>query len=270
MRARKRYGQHFLEPAWVAKVVAAVAPSAADWMFEIGPGRGALTLALAPRVARLVAIEVDRDLAADLGPRLPTHATLVTADVLDLDLPALLASLGGTPARPFRVAANLPYNISSPVLFRLLDAAATGLVTDATLMLQREVAERLVAEPGGRDYGPLSVAAALWSTRDIVLRLPPGAFRPMPKVESAVVRLCFMREAGTARPEAVVRLARHVFLHRRKNMGNALAGAPGLGERPPRAVLLEAGIDPRVRPETLSVDALARIERLLREPLPVL
>lgn len=263
MRARKRYGQHFLEPAWVAKVIAAVGPAPGDRIFEIGPGRGALTLALAPRVAELVAIEVDRDLAADLAPRLPPNASLVTADVLEADLPALLMLVGASPSRPFRVAANLPYNISSPVLFRLLDLAASGLVADATLMLQREVAERLVAAPGRRDYGPLAVAAALWSASDIVLRLPPGAFRPMPKVESAVVRLRFRREPATDRPGAVARLARHLFLHRRKTLGNALAGAPGLGSRSTRAVLEAAGLDPRARPETLSIDALARIERLL-------
>ncbi|MCL4811374.1 MAG: ribosomal RNA small subunit methyltransferase A [Vicinamibacteraceae bacterium] len=269
MKARKRYGQHFLEPAWVAKVVAAIAPAPGDRLFEIGPGRGALTLALAPRVARLVAIEVDRDLAADLAPQLPPHATLVIDDVLEADLQALLLLSGASPARPFRVAANLPYNISSPVLFRLIDLAAGGLVSDATLMLQREVAERLVATPGTRDYGPLSVAAGLWSDRGIVLHLPPGAFRPMPRVDSAVVRLRFRREAGAPRPAAVVRLARHLFLHRRKMIGNALGGAPGLGPRPAREVIEAAGLDPRARPETLSIDALARIVEALDAAPPV-
>jgi 16S rRNA (adenine1518-N6/adenine1519-N6)-dimethyltransferase len=269
MRARKRYGQHFLEPAWVAKVVSAVAPSPDDRVFEIGPGRGALTLALAPRVDRLVAIEVDRDLAADLAPRLPPNAALVIDDVLEVDLGALLTEHGASPARPFRVAANLPYNISSPVLVRLLGLAPAGLVRDATLMLQREVAERLVAPPGGREYGPLSIAAALWAEGDLVLQLPPGAFRPMPKVASSVVRLRFRREAAAGAPEAVLTLARHLFLHRRKVLANALAGAPGLGTRPAREVLDAAGLDAQARPETLSIDALARIAHLLDAAPPV-
>ena len=116
--ARKRFGQHFLEPVWADKVVKAIAPSPGDVFLEIGPGTGVLTLRLAPRVSRLIAIEIDRDLIADLSPRLPANASIVAADVLEADLPSLLSL--ADPLTPIRVAGNLPYNVSSPILFRLL------------------------------------------------------------------------------------------------------------------------------------------------------
>ena len=125
MRARKRFGQHFLEPAWADKLVAAIEPQRDDRFVEIGPGPGALTLRLAPRVAHVTAVEVDRDLAAALQPRLPANVDLVVADFLQIDLGPLMAS------GPLRVAGNLPYNISSPILFRLLDAAKEHFVASA-------------------------------------------------------------------------------------------------------------------------------------------
>ena len=145
MRARKRFGQHFLEPAWVAKVVAALDAQPDDRFIEIGPGRGALTLPLAARVAALVAIEVDRDLAAALEARQLPHVSVIPADVLTVDFVAVARTMD---AGAIRIVGNLPYNISSPILFRLLEASASGLFKDATLMLQKEVADRLLAEPG--------------------------------------------------------------------------------------------------------------------------
>src|SRR5918993_888866 len=170
MRTRKRFGQHFLEAAWADKVVAAIAPQPGDRFVEIGPGPGALTFRLAPRVAHLTAIEVDRDLAAELAPRLRANVDLVEADILEIDLSPFLS--GG----PVRVAGNLPYNISSPILFRLIDAASEnpGLL-DATLMIQREVADRLEAMPGTGDYGVLSISVQLHADVRRLLTLPPGA-----------------------------------------------------------------------------------------------
>src|SRR5687768_18528179 len=134
--ARKRFGQHFLEPAWVAKLVDAVAPAAGETFLEIGPGRGALTRALAPRVARLIAVEIDRDLAASLPGQLPQHVRVIEGDFLDVDVAELLATEGG----PVRVVGNLPYNVASPTLFKLLHAADEGrCISDATIMLQKEV-----------------------------------------------------------------------------------------------------------------------------------
>ena len=153
MRTRKRFGQHFLEPVWADKVVDAIAPAPDDVFLEIGPGPGILTLRLAPKVSRLVAIEIDRDLIAELTPRLPSNASIVAGDVLDIDLDAALPQSD----TPIRVAGNLPYNISSPILFRLLELESRRPVTDATLMLQREVADRIVAKPGTAEFGVLSV-----------------------------------------------------------------------------------------------------------------
>jgi 16S rRNA (adenine1518-N6/adenine1519-N6)-dimethyltransferase len=147
-----------------------------------------LTLALAPLVGRIVAIEIDRDLAAALPAVAPDHVRVVPSDFLDVDLDAVLAG----ERQPVRVIGNLPYNVSSPILFRLLAAHDGGRrISDATLMLQREVADRLVATPGSGEYGVLAVQVALHADVERLLVLPPGAFRPPPKVTSAVVRLRF-------------------------------------------------------------------------------
>jgi 16S rRNA (adenine1518-N6/adenine1519-N6)-dimethyltransferase len=254
---RKRFGQHFLEPAWVARLIEVLAPRPGDVFLEIGPGRGALTIPLSARVARLVAVEIDRDLAAALPARLPAHVRIVQGDVLETDLETLLAG----EAMPVRVVGNLPYNISSPILFRLLRAAGQGRVfRDATLMLQKEVADRLVAAPGGSDYGVLAIQAALAADVERVLTLPPGAFRPPPKVTSAVVRLTFrpprvdVSDAGTFE-----RVVRGIFLQRRKTLANALKPVAAAFGREAADVLARAGVDGGKRPETLTLDELARL-----------
>jgi 16S rRNA (adenine1518-N6/adenine1519-N6)-dimethyltransferase len=261
-KPRKRFGQHFLEPAWVTKVVDAIAPAAPDVLLEIGPGRGALTERLAARVARLVAVEVDRDLAASLTARRIPNLTVVRADVLDLDLGALAQrELGSTPGNTVRVVGNLPYNISSPILFRLLDAAAAaGVFRDATLMLQKEVADRLSASPGSGDYGPLAITTALAADVTRVLELPPGAFRPMPKVLSAVVRLAFRPPAvATADQKVLIAMVRALFQQRRKMVANALMPFAAERQADAKAALAAAGIDPTRRPETLHLVELARL-----------
>lgn len=272
MRARKRFAQHFLEAAWVRKVASAVSPRAHDALVEIGPGHGALTMALAEPGPTMTLVELDRDLAADLRPRLPAHVELIEGDVLDVDLHQCvtgtlarrLARFGdeaaGWPAT-VRVAGNLPYNISTPLIARLVAFARdTGLVSDATLMVQLEVAERLTARPGCGDYGPLSVLAQMWSDAEIVLRLPPGAFRPPPKVQSAVIGLRFRpARAPVADVERFDRVVRAVFLQRRKVLSNALQPvALSFGTSAAEA-LAAAGIDGRRRPETLSIEELARL-----------
>ena len=284
MRTRKRFGQHFLERAWADKVVAAIAPQPSDRFVEIGPGPGALTFRLAPLVAHLTAIEVDRDLAADLRPKLPENVDLVIADILEVDLLAHAEA-------PFRVAGNLPYNISTPVLFRLI-AVASGraakeweraerrsqrgtsvprhsgpesarnepAIIDATLMVQREVADRLEAAPGSGDYGVLSISVQLHADVRRVLTLPPGAFRPAPKVHSAVVRLTFRPPTvPVADEQQLESMVRSMFTQRRKTLANALAAfAASHGQRA-GDVLRAAGIDPSRRPETLSLEELAAL-----------
>lgn len=260
MAAKKRYGQHFLEPAWADKLVAAIDPQPGDSFLEIGPGPGALTLRLAPRVARLTAIEVDPEMVALLRPRVPANVRLVEADFLEVDLEPLLA--GGV-----RVAGNLPYNVSSPILFRLLDAhRTTGGLTDATLMLQREVAERIEAGPGTKTYGVLSIFVQLHADVRRVLALPPGAFRPVPKVHSSVLRLTFRPPAVPLTDERLFEaMVRSMFTQRRKTLSNALRPfAASRGAEAP-AALVAAGIDPARRPETLQLDELARLAEIFAE-----
>jgi 16S rRNA (adenine1518-N6/adenine1519-N6)-dimethyltransferase len=253
---RKRFGQHFLEPVWADKVVAAIAPNPDDVFLEIGSGPGILTLRLAPRVARLVAIEIDRDLIAALEPKLPPNASIVAGDVLDVDLNEVLPSA----ASAIRVAGNLPYNISSPILFRLLDLEARRSIKDATLMLQREIADRISAQPNTAEYGVLSVLLQWRATVDRMLAIPPGAFRPPPDVRSALIRLTFRPPVFSLKDAALFeRMVRSMFTQRRKTLGNALGAFAADVHTDPARVLAAAGIDPRRRAETLEVIEIARL-----------
>ena len=259
MRARKRFGQHFLEPAWVAKLVDSLGAEPTDTFLEIGPGRGALTRPLVPRVRRVIAVEIDRDLAADLRASLEPRLRVIEGDFLKVDLDEVLA---GEPL-PVRVVGNLPYNVSSPILFRLLAAHGDGRrLRDATLMLQREVADRLVARPGAGEYGALAIQVALHADVERLLTLPPGAFRPPPKVTSAVVRLRFRAPSVDVGDAGIFeRVVRGTFLQRRKTLGNALKPvADSLGRSAPQ-LLETAGIDPKRRPETLTLEEMARLSR---------
>ena len=257
--ARKRFGQNFLEPAWVDKVLAAIAPTAGDTFLEIGPGHGALTRPLASRAGRVVAFEIDRDLASALAAA-PTPNLIVEAgDFLDVTagrVRELLRDEGR-----LRVAGNLPYNVASPMMFTLVDLHAAGIpLTDATLMLQREVADRLTAVPGTRDYGILTVLIGHHASVERVLALPPGAFRPMPKVRSALVRLRFHPPDPPARDESVfAAMVQAVFTRRRKTLANALLAFSGAATLAPVRALAAAGIDGRRRPETLSIAELVRV-----------
>ncbi|MCA1583761.1 MAG: 16S rRNA (adenine(1518)-N(6)/adenine(1519)-N(6))-dimethyltransferase RsmA [Acidobacteria bacterium] len=264
IRARRRFAQHFLEPVWVDKVVRAVDPRPTDRLLEIGPGRGALTRQLALRVERLLAVEIDRDLAARLLAADLPNVTVKVADILDVDLAAASSEWLRVPltgSTPIRVVGNLPYNISSPILFRLLDlAATTGGVSDAVLMLQKEVADRLVAPPGTSEYGVLTILTALGADVTRVLGLPPGAFRPAPRVHSAVVRLVFRPPPVEVSDVALLtRMVRRMFMLRRKTLLNALTPfGVEIGVPSARALTL-AALDPRRRPETLQLIEIARL-----------
>ncbi len=269
-RARRRFGQHFLAPEWAQKAVGAIAPGPGDVFLEIGPGTGALTLPLAATGAPILAVEVDRDLAAHLAPRVPGNVTIMTADFLSTDVVPFLTGLqpqrppaDARPDRPPRVRAvgNLPYNLSSPILFRLIDLYRRhGLPADATLMLQREVAERLTARPGTKAYGVLSVSAQVHAKMSRLLELPPGAFRPAPKVHSSLVRIEFTPPAVRIRDEALFdRLVRALFSARRKTLANALKPFEARGAE----ILAREGLDGRRRPETLQVAELARLSNAL-------
>ena len=267
---RRRFGQHFLAPAWARQVVAAIDPAPGDVFLEIGTGTGALTLPLAEHGAPILAVEVDRDLVAGLLERGPPHVTVIAGDVLETDVLAFLSGLEpqrppGTPAgerphRRARVVGNLPYYIASPILFRLIELHRRHqFFEDATVMLQREVADRLVARPGTKDYGVLTVMLALHARIARVLDLPPGAFSPPPKVRSSVVRLTFGPPAVRVRDEALFeRMVKALFGQRRKTLNNALKAFDPTAP----AVLALAEIDPGRRPETLTVEELARLADL--------
>jgi 16S rRNA (adenine1518-N6/adenine1519-N6)-dimethyltransferase len=274
--ASKQFGQHFLEPAWVAKVLAAIDPQPGDHFVEIGPGRGALTRPLLERAARVLAFEIDRDLAVRLKADATegadfTLGTDSTQEAVDASNPKLTLVQGdfletadvldSWRSPPLRVAGNLPYNVGSPILFRLLELRASGVpIVDATLMFQREVAERLVAPPGGRDYGVLSVDVQHTAHVELLFTLPAGAFRPMPKVQSALVRLIFHEPRPPVRaPAAFAALVQAIFSRRRKTLANALMAFEGSSRLAPQAALDRAAIDGRRRPETLSVEELARL-----------
>ncbi len=277
MRARKRFGQHFLERAWVEKLVALVNAQPTESLLEIGPGRGALTLGLAQSGAAIRAIEIDRDLAADLAAQAPSNVTIINGDVLALSPADLLgdasdptpasAEAAPDPGRRVRIVGNLPYNVSSPILFRLLELwRDTHRLIDATLMLQREVAVRVAASPGTGDYGPLSILTALHADVDTLLQMPPGAFRPPPKVHSSVIRLRFRAPTvDIGEYAAFERLVRTLFQQRRKTVANALKPllAPMLAGSPDD-LLRTADIDPRRRPETLSLQELSTLTRQLQ------
>lgn len=259
--ARKRFGQHFLEPAWIDRVLHAAHPGPDDHVIEIGPGRGALTFPLASKVARITAVELDRDLVAWLTPRVPPNVRVLSGDFLALDADTLWA--GDACDTRYRVVGNLPYNVSSPILFRLLDLyRRTGRLLDASLMLQREVAERLSAAPGSRDTGVLSNSVQLDADVSTVLSLPPGAFRPAPKVWSAVVRLTFRPTPvpiDDARRPLYDRVLRSIFAQRRKTLSNALkplATSMGLDAR---EVVRAAGLEGSRRPESLHLVELVKL-----------
>jgi 16S rRNA (adenine1518-N6/adenine1519-N6)-dimethyltransferase len=282
-RARKRFGQHFLEPAWVARLVDAVAPQPDDTFLEIGPGRGALTKVLAPRVKRVIAVEIDRDLAAALPAHVPTNVHVVQGDFLELDLDREIARWESRPEggrshdaagaghdaggdgghRVMRVIGNLPYNVSSPILFKLLESADEGRrFSDGTLMLQKEVADRLVASPGTSDYGTLAIQVALVADVERLMTLPPGAFRPPPKVTSAVVRLRFRAASvDVGRRDVFERVVRGIFLQRRKTLANALAPVAHAIGRSADEVIERSGVDGRKRPGELALGEIARICR---------
>lgn len=259
IRARKRFGQHFLEPVWVDKVIKAIAPKPDQAFIEIGPGPGALTRPLTERAKSVTAYEIDRDLAAALVEEAIPNLTVVEGDFLKTEISDLRLQTSD-----FRVAGNLPYNVASPIMFKLVALHAAGVpLVDATLMLQREVADRLVAPPGSKEYGVLSILIGHAADVDTVLKLPAGAFRPPPKVLSSLVRLRFRAPSPPVQDLKFFRwMVQAVFTRRRKTMANALLALDGRSGPPfprPVEVLATAGLDGSRRPETLSIAEFARL-----------
>jgi 16S rRNA (adenine1518-N6/adenine1519-N6)-dimethyltransferase len=254
VHAKKRLGQHFLhDPAVIRRIVDTIRPQPRDVMVEIGGGPGALTSPLCEKVERLNVVEVDRELAAALPSRVPKPERVIVheADALEFDFGTLAAG-----PRSLRVVGNLPYNISTPLLFHLLEFAA--VIKDVHVMLQREVVERMTAAPGGKNYGRLTVMLALWVRAETCFDIGPGAFTPPPKVWSTVVRLVPHAAPPFAVPDQArfARLVAQVFSMRRKTLGRSLKGWLTPEQ------IAGAGIDPRARPETLAPRDLARLAAL--------
>ncbi|HEX7045454.1 MAG TPA: 16S rRNA (adenine(1518)-N(6)/adenine(1519)-N(6))-dimethyltransferase RsmA [Burkholderiales bacterium] len=248
-RPRKRFGQHFLhDRAVIERILAAFDPHPGETIVEIGPGRGALTLPLLVRVPVLHVVELDRDLAAQLPALAAGRGELIVhqADALTFDFAALAA--GGA----LRLIGNLPYNISTPLLFHLL--AQAPAIADMLFMLQKEVAERLTAPPGDEAYGRLSVMVQWHCAVERLFDVGPGAFQPPPQVHSSVVRLR-PRPAPVAGIDAdrLARLVQAAFAQRRKTLRNSLRALVDA------ATFARAGIDPGRRPEELTLEEFARL-----------
>ncbi|MEW6165149.1 MAG: 16S rRNA (adenine(1518)-N(6)/adenine(1519)-N(6))-dimethyltransferase RsmA [Pseudomonadota bacterium] len=253
-QARKRFGQNFLvSPGVIRKIVDAVAPKPGDTVIEIGPGLGALTAPLLERIDHLHVVEIDRDLIARLRERFSAERlTIHAGDALQFDFGALKG--GG----PLKIVGNLPYNISSPLLFHLADYG--DRVAEMHFMLQKEVVDRMVAAPGDGDYGRLSVMLQYRFDMERLFIVPPGSFNPPPQVDSAVVRMIPKKVSpgGTASDFALfARLVAAAFAQRRKMLRNTLKEFGGES-------LLEAqGIAPTARAETLAVADYVRLANVL-------
>ncbi|NVD74131.1 16S rRNA (adenine(1518)-N(6)/adenine(1519)-N(6))-dimethyltransferase RsmA [Duganella sp. BJB488] len=251
--ARKRFGQNFLHDKYVlSSITEAIAPAADDTMVEIGPGLGAMTEQLMRTLDKMHVVELDRDLVARLEKTYnPARLTIHAGDALKFDFGSIPVPAG----RKLRVVGNLPYNISSPLLFHL--AAFAPQVQDQHFMLQKEVVERMVAEPGSKTYGRLSVMLQWRYDMSLLFVVPPEAFDPPPKVESAIVRMIPVEKplaCDGAKLEAVVLKA---FSQRRKVIRNCLAGMFT------EAQIVEAGIDPTMRPETVGLAQYVALANLL-------
>ncbi len=254
-RPRKRFGQNFLQdPNVVAKIAYAIAPHSDDHLVEIGPGLGVLTEALLPQVEAMDAVELDRDLIPKLARRCGALGQLQihSADALKFDFASLAAD-----GRPLRIIGNLPYNISTPLMFHLLKSRA--VIHDMHFMLQKEVVDRLAATPGGKDYGRLSVMMQYHCAVDSLFDVPPEAFNPPPKVNSAVVRLRPWKESPVVVADVTLleKLVTQAFSQRRKTLRNTLKGLLTAEQ------ISTQDIDPARRAETLNLAEFAALARVV-------
>lgn len=249
-RARKRFGQHFLhDQNIIRKLISAINPKPTDRLIEIGPGQGALTYPLLERCGELTAIELDRDLIPILQQQAKSigQLNLINMDILKFDL----SSLSLQP--PYRVVGNLPYNISTPLMFHLLEHSE--LIEDMHFMVQKEVAQRIIAQPHNKHYGRLSVMMAYHCQSEYLFDVPPGCFTPPPKVDSAIIRLrphakIPVQVSDKSMLETVVQTA---FNQRRKTIGNSLKKLID------KSIIESLSIDPKARAENLSLHEFALI-----------
>ena len=251
MVIRKRFGQHFLhDPGVIRRIIDAVAPMRGERLVELGPGRGALTFGLLERAHELDAIEIDRDLARllEADPRAQGRLHVHVGNMLDTDFIGLRGQ-----GPKLRIVGNLPYNVSTPVLFHLLKQR--GAIEDMHFMLQKEVVDRMSASPGGKQYGRLTVMLAAYAEVEALFEVGPGAFRPPPRVRSAIVRLRPSTEPRFAiGSDAALRtIATAAFSHRRKTLRNGLKGLLPVED------IDACGIDAQLRPEALAPEQFGRL-----------
>jgi len=255
---RRVLGQHFLNsPGILRKIVDVVDPRPETLIVEIGPGRGALTFLLAERAGKVVAVEKDRALAAGLAKQAGPRLAIIEGDILDTDIRALLAEHSGAFRRSI-LAGNIPYSISTPLLFKILEEPAP--VDKCVFLVQREVAERIAAGPGTKDYAPLSILLQIRFAARIEFAVHPGSFSPPPKVESALVslerRTAPVVDMGDERRFA--EFLRAAFRQRRKTLANNLLASGRPAEAVERACRL-AGLEPRIRPEQVPIKGFAAL-----------
>lgn len=250
--ARKRFGQNFLHDDYIIEsIVAAIQPKADQALVEIGPGLAALTVPVSKYVDHLTVVEIDRDLASRLidNPLLNNKLTVIEQDALTFDFNELKQQLG----KPLRVFGNLPYNISTPLMFHLFEYA--NIITDMHFMLQKEVVTRLVAAPNSKDYGRLSVMAQYFCQIIPVLEVPPTSFKPAPKVDSAVVKLIPYKEKPYLVNDVKIlsRVTTEAFNQRRKTIRNSLSNMFTVEQ------LVELNIDPNLRAENITVQQYCQL-----------
>ena len=261
MPTKPRLGQNFLDDAQaVERIVAALGDVSGRTVIEIGPGGGAITGALAAKASHVVAVELDRDLAAQLRAQFPQDkVAVVEQDALNFDFSPTSAAAG----ERLVVVGNLPYYITSPILLKL--AASHAALDVAVLMVQREVADRITAQPGSRDYGLLSVTVQMYGPAERLFTLPPDAFLPPPDVYSTVFRWRFaprFAELGVEE-DGFLRFVRKAFAQKRKTLANNLRAA-GFAPAAATAAMAKAAIDPRARAEALSIETFAALWRGLQ------
>jgi 16S rRNA (adenine1518-N6/adenine1519-N6)-dimethyltransferase len=262
MPIKPKLGQNFLrDEQAIQRIAASIGDCAGRTVVEIGPGKGAITGALSVRVRRVLAIELDSELAARLrGEFSSDRVTVINHDVLDFDFTALSAELGDR----LLVVGNLPYLITSPILLKL--AASSAALDRAVLMVQREVADRVAAGPGSRDYGLLSVTVQMYGPVEKLFTIPPGAFSPPPKVHSTVFRWRFEPRFAelNVEPLSFLGFVRKAFAQKRKTLANNLRAA-GIQPSAIDSALPLAGIDPLARAESLTIETLATLWQALQE-----
>lgn len=259
---QKKYGQNFLvDPNVLERVMDAAGVSGEDCVLEIGPGIGTMTQLLAERAGKVVAVEIDRNLIPILEETLSPYSnvTVINEDILKLDVEEAIRVRGE--GRPVKVVANLPYYITTPIIMSLLEGGAP--LESITVMVQKEVAERMQAGPGTKDYGALSLAVQYYSRPEVVANVPPNCFIPRPNVGSAVIRLT---RYGTppvqaADPGKLFTVIRASFNQRRKTLANSLANAPGLPASRERVagILEEMGLPAMIRGEALTLEQFAAL-----------